>query len=251
MADPAADRPLAGLRVVDLADEKGELCGRLLADLGADVLRVEPPGGARSRTPPALPRRREPRLRVPQRRQARRHARPRGRRPAARASHELLASADVLLESFAPAERARLALDPGDRARAPPAPGVRLALGLRQPRALPRLGRHRRRARRDERHGLQGRHRREAAADPARGDRRRRGLVHRRLRHAARALPAPALGRRPAHRLLDAARHLADHRLVVLQREHPAQRQLPDQRGAATARARSTRSTPARAATCG
>ena len=43
------DRPLAGLRVVDSADEKGELCGRILADLGADVIRVEPPGGARSR----------------------------------------------------------------------------------------------------------------------------------------------------------------------------------------------------------
>jgi crotonobetainyl-CoA:carnitine CoA-transferase CaiB-like acyl-CoA transferase len=40
---------LDGLRVVDLADEKGELCGRLLADLGADVVRVEPPGGAVSR----------------------------------------------------------------------------------------------------------------------------------------------------------------------------------------------------------
>jgi crotonobetainyl-CoA:carnitine CoA-transferase CaiB-like acyl-CoA transferase len=49
---PAADRPLAGLRVIDLADECGELCGRILADLGADVLRVEPPGGARSRQLP-------------------------------------------------------------------------------------------------------------------------------------------------------------------------------------------------------
>ncbi len=48
----ASDRPLAGLRVVDLADECGELCGRLLADLGADVLRVEPPSGARSRSIP-------------------------------------------------------------------------------------------------------------------------------------------------------------------------------------------------------
>jgi crotonobetainyl-CoA:carnitine CoA-transferase CaiB-like acyl-CoA transferase len=38
--------------VVDLADEKGELCGRLLADFGADVLRVEPPQGARSRQLP-------------------------------------------------------------------------------------------------------------------------------------------------------------------------------------------------------
>jgi crotonobetainyl-CoA:carnitine CoA-transferase CaiB-like acyl-CoA transferase len=40
---------LAGLRVVDMADEKGETCGRFLADLGADVIRVEPPGGAGSR----------------------------------------------------------------------------------------------------------------------------------------------------------------------------------------------------------
>jgi len=47
-------RLLKGLRVVDLADEKGELCGRLLADLGAEVIRVEPPGGARSRALPAF-----------------------------------------------------------------------------------------------------------------------------------------------------------------------------------------------------
>ena len=46
------DRPLQGLRVVDLADEKGELCGRILADLGADVIRLEPPDGARSRRLP-------------------------------------------------------------------------------------------------------------------------------------------------------------------------------------------------------
>ena len=43
---------LAGVRVVDTADEKGETCGRFLADLGADVIRVEPPGGARSRRLP-------------------------------------------------------------------------------------------------------------------------------------------------------------------------------------------------------
>ena len=47
---------LRGLRVVDLADEKGELCGRMLADLGAEVIRIEPPGGAFSRTlPPFAP----------------------------------------------------------------------------------------------------------------------------------------------------------------------------------------------------
>jgi len=36
---------LAGLRVLDLADQKGALAGKLLADLGADVVLVEPPGG--------------------------------------------------------------------------------------------------------------------------------------------------------------------------------------------------------------
>lgn len=41
--------PLRDLRVVDMADERGELCGRLLADLGADVIRVERPEGAASR----------------------------------------------------------------------------------------------------------------------------------------------------------------------------------------------------------
>jgi benzylsuccinate CoA-transferase BbsE subunit len=43
---PAA---LAGLRVLDLADVKGSLCGRLLADMGADVIKVEPVGGAHAR----------------------------------------------------------------------------------------------------------------------------------------------------------------------------------------------------------
>ncbi len=36
---------LAGLRALDLTDECGFLCGKLLADLGVDVALVEPPGG--------------------------------------------------------------------------------------------------------------------------------------------------------------------------------------------------------------
>ncbi|MHB1912424.1 MAG: CaiB/BaiF CoA transferase family protein [Acidimicrobiales bacterium] len=41
--------PLQSLRVLDMADERGQLAGRILAELGADVVLVEPPGGARSR----------------------------------------------------------------------------------------------------------------------------------------------------------------------------------------------------------
>ncbi|MEX2626344.1 MAG: CoA transferase [Ilumatobacteraceae bacterium] len=47
-------RPLTGVRVVDTADERGALCARILADLGADVVKVERPGGAPSRTLPPL-----------------------------------------------------------------------------------------------------------------------------------------------------------------------------------------------------
>jgi len=38
-------RLLDGYRILDLTDEKGFFCGRILADLGADVIKVEPPDG--------------------------------------------------------------------------------------------------------------------------------------------------------------------------------------------------------------
>lgn len=44
--------PLSHLQVVDLADLRGALAGRLLADLGADVIKVEPPGGDPGRLQP-------------------------------------------------------------------------------------------------------------------------------------------------------------------------------------------------------
>ena len=40
---------LSPYRVLDLADEKGLLCGKILGDLGADVIKIERPGGDLSR----------------------------------------------------------------------------------------------------------------------------------------------------------------------------------------------------------
>jgi crotonobetainyl-CoA:carnitine CoA-transferase CaiB-like acyl-CoA transferase len=41
--------PLESTQVLDLTDEIGFLCGKILGDLGAEVIKVEPPGGAPSR----------------------------------------------------------------------------------------------------------------------------------------------------------------------------------------------------------
>src|SRR4026207_1080286 len=48
-------KPLAGIRVIELANFiAGPLCGTLLADMGADVVKVEPPGGDMSRATPPI-----------------------------------------------------------------------------------------------------------------------------------------------------------------------------------------------------
>jgi len=108
-------RPLEDLRVVDMADEKGELCGRLLADLGAEVIRVEPPGGASSRRlPPFAP------DAVTSLYFAVRNAGKRGLELDVTAAadrerlHDLLRDADVLIESHAPGFLARHALGPAE-----------------------------------------------------------------------------------------------------------------------------------------
>ena len=42
--------PLTGMRVLELADEKGQFCGKLMADLGAEVIKIEPAGGEGTRS---------------------------------------------------------------------------------------------------------------------------------------------------------------------------------------------------------
>jgi crotonobetainyl-CoA:carnitine CoA-transferase CaiB-like acyl-CoA transferase len=105
-------RPLTGYRVVDLADEKGELAGRILADFGAEVVRVEPPQGASSRClPPFAPSGESLYF-------AYRNANKLGHvldleSETGRAGLlDLLARADVLIESEAPGRMASLGLAP-------------------------------------------------------------------------------------------------------------------------------------------
>jgi crotonobetainyl-CoA:carnitine CoA-transferase CaiB-like acyl-CoA transferase len=41
--------PLEGIRVLELAEDRGLYAGKLLANLGADVIKIEEPGGSKAR----------------------------------------------------------------------------------------------------------------------------------------------------------------------------------------------------------
>ena len=49
-ADPEFVAYLGRVRVLEIGNELGEYCGKVLAGLGADVVRIEPPGGESTRT---------------------------------------------------------------------------------------------------------------------------------------------------------------------------------------------------------
>ena len=55
MTDVAPALPLAGVRVIEFCSvAAGPFCGMLLADMGADVLKVEPPSGDALRSWPPI-----------------------------------------------------------------------------------------------------------------------------------------------------------------------------------------------------
>jgi crotonobetainyl-CoA:carnitine CoA-transferase CaiB-like acyl-CoA transferase len=144
-AERAGGGPLAHLRVVDLTDLRGALAGRILADLGADVIKVESPAGdpGRLRSPFAG------NVAGPDRSLAFlfRNANKRGAvidlgEPSDRERfHELCARADVLLENLDLSEAQRHGLMPGEiRARHPHLIHVAIAdFGRSGPRAGWRL----------------------------------------------------------------------------------------------------------------
>ncbi len=111
MPTESGNLPLSELRVLDLADEKGELAGRLLGDLGAAVVRIERPGGARSRGIPPFKNDRSLYF-------ATRNANKLGLVLDLEASQDrerlldLLSRADLLIETEAPGRLTALGLDP-------------------------------------------------------------------------------------------------------------------------------------------
>ena len=120
MTDPSPSQPLHGIRVLDLsAVLSGPMCTALLADQGAEVIKVEPPGGDLSRR--IGPAKGDM--------SAMFIAANRGKRSIVldlkRAEHlqvlrDLARRADVLVENFRPGAMARLGLDHATLAAANP-----------------------------------------------------------------------------------------------------------------------------------
>jgi crotonobetainyl-CoA:carnitine CoA-transferase CaiB-like acyl-CoA transferase len=110
--DALAPLPLAGIRVLDLTHAlAGPYCTMLLGDLGADVIKIEPPSGDHSRQwgPPFINGESSYFLSV---NRNKRSVVLDLKRPAALAVAEALAMAcDVVVENFKPGTMARLGLD--------------------------------------------------------------------------------------------------------------------------------------------
>jgi CoA:oxalate CoA-transferase len=108
--DPAGD-PLSGIRVLDFSSMiAGPKCTRLLADVGAEVIKIEPPEGDHLRTRPPL---REGRSTYFGQLNCGKRSLVLDlkRREALALVHDLAARADVVVENFRPGVMKRLGLD--------------------------------------------------------------------------------------------------------------------------------------------
>lgn len=104
---------LAGIRVLDLATPLAELAGRVLADLGADVLKVEPVQGAAARALPPFARDNVTSLYWASVARGKRSCTLDLAAQHARSTlHALLDAADILIESFPTREAQALGLSP-------------------------------------------------------------------------------------------------------------------------------------------
>ena len=93
------------LRIVEIGDGMAaSLTGMVFADNGAEVIKVEPPGGAPSRENPAFPMWGRGKKSV---------VLDLGTRDGAESVRRLVADADVVIATFAPGEAERLGLDHG------------------------------------------------------------------------------------------------------------------------------------------
>ena len=112
--DTNATQLLAGYRVLDLASSMGSFCGKLLRDLGMDVIKVEPPAGDPGRHEPPFARghtHKEGSLRFAYLNAGKRSItldlkQARGRKLLL----DLVAGSDIVLETFEPGYLAGLAL---------------------------------------------------------------------------------------------------------------------------------------------
>jgi CoA:oxalate CoA-transferase len=107
-------KPLAGIRVIELANFiAGPLAGTLLADMGADVIKVEPPGGDMSRATPPI-RNNESVSFVALNRNKRSLVLDLKRPEAIEILHKLAGKSDVFLEAYRPGALDKLGLGAAD-----------------------------------------------------------------------------------------------------------------------------------------
>ena len=119
-----------GVRVLELGQiYNGPYCGLLFAQLGADVIKVEPPGGEplRFRSHDPVESHEFVMLNSNKRSVVLDLKTDAGRQ----ALLDLVETADVLIENFAPGTMERLQLEPGAAPGAQPTPGRGLGQGLR------------------------------------------------------------------------------------------------------------------------